>query len=252
MLRNSVKRIVWLSFVLWISMIPVFAAKIIVQPVSQQFYYGCPFDVDIMIDAQWEDNIGASIYLNLQTGLTLQWFAFGDQFNLNFPIKNAWNLLKAYAFKFPWAFTGLVKFATLRLVQNENIEKNSLLFHFNRVGDTTDWVDVYYMWGMDALKSIENKEFAFLQWNCPSSTNLSGDQMNSLFDQQGHLMWLYKTIDDYVNQKNKFNLMSWLGSNVYYVISVLMLLLLLTITVILYKKWKLHKILKNNSIKNAN
>jgi len=242
------KSILWLIVLCtWFFMMPTFAAKIIVQPVQETLYYWCPFDVDILVDAQWEENIWTSIYVALMSGLSLQWITFWDEFSFNFPVKYDWNTFKAYAFKFPWSFTGLVKFATLRLSQNEDIEKNSLVFHRVTTWDTTDWVDVYYMWWMDALKSIENKDFVFSQGDCWQLPVLSGDQLNATFDQQGHLMWLYNAIDDYVNQHKQKSFWVSISSYIYYIASALILILTL-ILVILYKKWKLNKIFKSNSV----
>lgn len=240
MLRNRVKRIVWLCIVvLWITMVPVFAAKIIVQAPEQDLHYGCPFDVDVMIDTQWEENIWAAILAELPHGLTLEWFTFADTFTLSFPIKYEDGILRAYAFKFPGVFTGIVKFATLRLAQHENIDTNALSFKFNEVGDTTDRVDVYYMWWMDALTEIENADFIFSPGNCAGVVVLTGDQLQADFDQQGHLMWIYDIIDEYVTQSQDYTLMDWVNMYRYYVgVWLLVLIIIIVIFVLLHRRKK--------------
>ena len=230
---------------------PVFAAKIIVQQVDSNAIVGCPFDVDLMIDTDGDEIQWSTINIDFLSWIMLKWFVFGDTINIGFPIMQSWNNLIAFWFRFPGVFTWTVKFATLRIQQNDKIDKNSLKFNWsNKLWDSTDFMDVHLFGWKDNLKWIENKEFVFVEWSCPELSNLSWDQLSSSFDQNEHLMQLYKTIDGYLLDQNKNNLWAWILSNIYYVMS-LLLLAVIIILMVLYKKWKLNKILKNNSVKNV-
>jgi hypothetical protein len=218
----------------------VFAAKMIVEPVENLLVVWCPFDVDLMIDADGDEVQWSTINIDLLSWLMLKWYAYGDTINIWFPIMSNWNNLIAYWFKFPGVFTGLVKFATLRLQQNDKINKNSL--HFNRnqkVWDSTDFMDVHLLGWKDHLQWIENKEFIFADGNCPGLSILSWDQLSPNFDQKAHLMWLYQTIDDFLLQKNKSGLWNRITSNIYYSLSFLLLLIIIISLIILYRRRKI-------------
>jgi len=54
---SRVYRTISLGVALFLFSTPIFAAKIIVQPVSDIINFACPFDVDILIDTQGEENV---------------------------------------------------------------------------------------------------------------------------------------------------------------------------------------------------
>lgn len=253
MFRNINLKLFIVSVGLVLFATPVFAANIIIEKVDSDMVVWCPFDVDVFLDADWDKIQGSTINVDFLSWMILKWFLYGETINVWFPIIQSWNNLIAYGFKFPGTFTWIVKFATLRVQQNDKIDKNSLKFNWNeKLWDSTDFMDVHLFGWKDNLKWIENQEFIFVEWSCPELSALSWDQLSSMFDQKWHLMDLYKTIDDYLLLKDKNNVWLWIVWNVYYVIS-LLLLIIIILMVILYKKWKLrfNKILKNNSAKNV-
>lgn len=252
-LKSTKLVILILMSVIWLY-IPVFAAKFIVQKADiNNAFYSCPFDVNIMIDAWSQEIKWWSVSIDLQSWLKLEGVSFGDKINLSFPIRYDLQKSKliAYWFKFPGSFTWVVKFLTLRLKQDDKIERNSIKFNWYNTWDTTDFMDIYPMWGADILDNIENQDFIFSDGDCPSVWLLSGDQFMSWFDANGHLMWLYNQIDGFLKDQNKFNLKDFIKNNIYYVISILLFIIILIVVGILYKKDKLQ-FLKNKKWNNVN
>jgi len=76
--------------------LPVLGAKIFVQSDSDIYSYGCPFDVDVFINAQGESLKWASLNIDITSWLVLQGFSFDEKFGLSFPIMHTWSNLKAF------------------------------------------------------------------------------------------------------------------------------------------------------------
>lgn len=158
-----------------------YASSFIVKNDNANLYYGCPFDVDIYIDAQWEDIMGASIDISLLSWLSLEAYAFSEMFNLQYPYMRdtGSNTYKIFTYKFPWVFSWVQKFVTLRLSQNENVLSNRIFFiaDESNYSSNDSWTSIFYLWWKNSLTSIQNSDFVFLAGDCPSLVELSGDIM---------------------------------------------------------------------------
>ncbi len=213
----------------------------------------CPTPIDIMIDSSDESFFWASAVLTYPwKDIEIVWFYLNTDFNL--PMNVSFNeqddgtgtlttaalsmIRDQYTNKQIW-FSWLVRYATL-LIKNKEpwLSSSSLRFVFTTWWSTTDAMDVFRLWdATDILTSVSWLDLVFNEWFCPSFDIVWINQLDDTYDYQKHLSANLAAI----NQVEKlFPFKKFLRNALSYRSYRVIILLVITLFIIMYKKWYIH------------
>lgn len=259
MFKNFYKICVY-SLMIFISTSFVGAANIYLTSPTDTLTTNCPNNIDIMIDTQSEEIFWASVHMTYDwKNIEIVWFYLNDQLNLPLEAKIAqdgdlWDiqsaalsLVRNQDFQHIW-FTWLVKYATLVVQNKEPITSTEFNFLFSWEGITIDNMDVFRLKdAQDILMSVQWKTFNFTTWECLHTAPAGIDQMADGYDFRAQLNNNMQKIE---NMQKTY---SFKHLFLQYRSYLLMILLILALLWIMYKKWLLAdiKFLKHKGNQNA-
>jgi len=247
MLKTKLKSLFY--FILIFSLINFwFWVKIYFEPSIWELIKNCENKIDIMIDPEWKEIVGASINIKYDNkNISIEWFFPNEEFNLPIEHKEKnwyfeWWLLSFYTDnnKKRYGFKEIIKYWTLNIKNKENIKETKLTFKFEWLGRTKDKTDVYRIsdW-WDILDSIQNWKYTFVNWNCLWINNKWKNMLWWSFDFNKNLERSLKILDNEIKKEPFFK------KNYIYIFPIIILIAI----IILILNWKKQNEVKQNEVK---